>query len=79
MEIKMKATNIIVSALRAVALSVCINQGDNPFSTIELLKQLFAFIGTSLLFAVFATLFGERYNGETASMRSNNYLLNLRV
>lgn len=63
-EIKTKATNIIVSALGDVSLSVCMDAGDSPLSTIELLGARFASTSTSSLFAVISTLLGKRHNGK---------------
>lgn len=63
-EIKMKATNIIVSALGDVSLSVFMDQGDDPFIMIELLDARFASTRTSSLFAVLASLFRKRHTGK---------------
>lgn len=57
LEITMKATNIILSAIRDVPMSVFMDWEDNPFSTIELLDQQFASTRSPLLYAVHATLF----------------------
>lgn len=52
-QIKMKATNIVVSPLDDVLESVCMNEGDNPFSMIELLDAHFAYTRTSFFCGLF--------------------------
>lgn len=59
-----KATNIIASAFIVVPLSVCMSQGDNSFSTVELLDARFASTHTSSLFAVLSPLYGKHHNGK---------------
>lgn len=60
--IKMKAISIFISALGDVTLSVCMDQGKNPFCMIGILNARFHSNCSSFLFAVLSILLGKRHN-----------------